>query len=173
MGEGRPEAVMVDGSGLRFAIVAARFNGHIVDRLIDGARSALIGGGVAETDMEVLRVPGAFELPAAARAAGKRPGIDGVVALGVVIRGETDHYEYVCQGATYGLMRLSVDGGMALGFGLLTCENEAQALERAGGSAGNKGRRRRAGGPRDGPSDLVHRRRRSGRIGFGSARPRR
>ena len=140
MSEFRPAAAQVSGRGRRFAIVAARFNGHVVDRLVDGAREALLEHGVEARDVELVRVPGAFELPAAALAMGRRADIHGVVALGVVIRGETDHYEYVCRGATDGLMAVSLEHRVALGFGLLTCESEEQALARAGGSAGNKGR---------------------------------
>lgn len=135
-GAGAPE-VRVDGAGMRVAVVAASWHTTVMDGLIDGARRALAEAGV--TDVRWVRVPGTFELPvAAARLA---PTVDAVVALGVVIRGGTPHFDYVCQAATVGLTHVSVNAGTPVGFGVLTCDDEAQALDRAGlpGSAEDKG----------------------------------
>ena len=135
-GSGAP-ALTADGRGLRVAVVAASWHEAVMQGLLAGARRGLADAGV--TDVVVVRVPGAFELPvAAARLA---PGVDAVVALGVVIRGGTPHFEYVCAGATNGLTDVSVRTGVPVGFGLLTCDDEAQALDRAGlpGSHGDKG----------------------------------
>ncbi len=135
-GSGAP-ALTADGRGLRVAVVAASWHDAVMQGLLNGARRGLADAGV--TDVLVVRVPGAFELPvAAARLA---PGVDAVVALGVVIRGGTPHFEYVCAGATNGLTDVSVRTGVPVGFGLLTCDDEAQALDRAGlpGSHEDKG----------------------------------
>lgn len=135
-GSGAP-VLTADGRGLRVAVVAASWHDEVMVGLLDGARRGLADAGV--TDVLVVRVPGAFELPvAAARLA---PQVDAVVALGVVIRGDTPHFEYVCAGATNGLTDVSVRTGVPVGFGLLTCDDEAQALDRAGlpGSPEDKG----------------------------------
>ncbi len=137
-GRGAPVAEPVRGEGLRVAIVAAQWHDEVMDGLIGGARRALADSGV--TDSVVLRVPGSFELPVAALHAAKA-GYDAVVALGVVIRGDTPHFEYVCQAATNGLTQASVSIGVPIGFGVLTCDNDAQALDRCGlpGSREDKG----------------------------------
>lgn len=135
-GHGAP-TLAVDGAGLRVAVVAASWHTVVMDGLLDGARRALAEAGVA--DVTEVRVPGSFELPvAAARLAGNH---DAVVALGVVIRGGTPHFDYVCSAATQGLTDVSVRMGIPVGFGVLTCDNEQQALDRAGlpGSAEDKG----------------------------------
>lgn len=135
-GHGAP-SLSVDGGGLRVAVVAASWHDVVMGGLIDGARRGLEAAGV--TDVRWVRVPGSFELPvAAARLA---PTVDAVVALGVVIRGGTPHFDYVCQAATVGLTDVAVRTGVPVGFGLLTCDDEAQALDRAGlpGSAEDKG----------------------------------
>lgn len=135
-GSGAPP-LTVDGRGLRVAVIAASWHAEVMAGLLDGARRGLADAGV--TDVLVVRIPGAFELPvAAARLA---PQLDAVVALGVVIRGGTPHFEYVCAGATNGLTDVSVRTGVPVGFGLLTCDDEAQALDRAGlpGSHEDKG----------------------------------
>lgn len=136
-GAGAP-TVQVDGRGLRITIVAASWHTQVMDGLLAGAQRALAAAGV--TDARVIRVPGSFELPvAAARSA--RTGVDAVVALGVVIRGGTPHFDYVCTAATLGLTEVTVRTGVPIGFGLLTCDDEAQALDRAGlpGSREDKG----------------------------------
>lgn len=135
-GEGSPD-LTVDGSGLRVAVVAASWHTTVMDGLVGGALRGLAESGVSNP--RLVRVPGSFELPvAAARLARDH---DAVVALGVVIRGGTPHFEYVCQAATEGLTRVTVDSGVPVGFGLLTCDNEQQALDRAGldGSKEDKG----------------------------------
>jgi 6,7-dimethyl-8-ribityllumazine synthase len=136
-GSGSP-TVAVDGAGLRVALIAARWHPAVMDGLLDGARRALAEAGVR--DVLELRVPGSFELPvAAARAAAA--GFDAVVALGVVIRGGTPHFDFVCQAATTGLTEVGVRTGVPVGFGVLTCDDEAQAIDRAGlvGSREDKG----------------------------------
>lgn len=137
-GHGAPAAGIVDASGMRVVIVAAEWHTTVMDGLLSGAEGFCGDAGATVT---VLRVPGSFELPVAALAAA-RTGADAVVALGVVIRGGTPHFEYVCDAATSGLMRVALDTGVPVGFGLLTCDTEAQALDRAGlpGSAEDKGR---------------------------------
>ena len=136
MKSGAP-SLTVDGSGLRVVVVAASWHDTVMSGLIEGARRGLSETGVESYDL--VRVPGTFELPvAAARLA---PHYDAVVALGVVIRGGTPHFEYVCQAATVGLTDVSVRSGVPVGFGVLTCDDEQQALDRAGldGSAEDKG----------------------------------
>jgi len=138
-GEGAPSAGPVaDAADLRVAVVAARWHTRVMDGLLDGAQRALADSGVR--DVRLLRVPGAFELPvAAARLAAA--GCDAIVALGVVIRGGTPHFDYVCRAATDGLTQLSIRTGIPIGFGVLTCDDDAQALDRAGlpGSKEDKG----------------------------------
>ena len=125
--------------GLRVGIVAAHFNDFIVDRLLDAAVATLVGHGAEAGNLVVVRVPGAFELPVAVErlAAGKR--FDAVVALGCVIRGATPHFDYVAGEASRLLADIGREHGIALGFGLLTCDTLEQAIERAGSKAGNKG----------------------------------
>ena len=137
-GHGAPE-LEVDGAGVRVAIVAASWHEVIMDGLIAGARAALEEAGAAA--IELIRAPGAFELPLVTQACAN-DGYDAVVALGVVIRGGTPHFEYVSSAATDGLARVALDAGVPVGFGLLTCDNEEQALDRAGlpGSSEDKGR---------------------------------
>lgn len=142
-GAGAPTAQQLDGSGLRVALVAAQWHDHVMDGLLAGAERALADASVS--DVVRLRVPGTFELPVAAarlaRSAGTWQGVDAVIALGVVIRGGTPHFEYVCEAATLGLTQVSVDTGVPVGFGVLTCDTAEQALDRAGlpGSREDKG----------------------------------
>ena len=136
-GHGAPDSAIVDGSGLRVAVVAASWHEQVMDGLLDGARRGLEACGVEAAP--VVRVPGTFELSVAcARLA---PSYDALVALGVVIRGGTPHFDYVCTAATHGLTDVSVRTGTPVGFGVLTCDNDEQALDRAGlpGSAEDKG----------------------------------
>lgn len=119
----------VDASGIKVAIVASLWHGPIMDGLVDGAKRALKQAG--NEDFQIVRVPGAFELPLGAKQA-IQSGAEVVIALGVVIRGETSHFEYVCQAATDGLMKLQLDHSVPIGFGLLTVDDELQALDRAG-----------------------------------------
>ncbi|WP_114558698.1 6,7-dimethyl-8-ribityllumazine synthase [Desertihabitans aurantiacus] len=136
MKDGAP-SVDVDGSGLSVALVAASWHRTVMAGLVDGARRGLAGAGVR--DVRYVEVPGSVELSvAAARLA---PHHDAVVALGVVIRGGTPHFDYVCQAVTTGLTEVAVRTGVPVGFGVLTCDDEQQALDRAGleGSAEDKG----------------------------------
>ncbi len=128
-GKGAPELTVENCADLRVAIVGARWHEQVMDGLVDGALRALGELGIAEPAL--LRVPGSFELPVAAKAMAGR-GYDAVVALGVVIRGGTPHFDYVCQGVTQGLTRVGVETGVPVGFGVLTCDTEEQALARAG-----------------------------------------
>ena len=130
--------VEVRADGLRFAVVASRFNGEIVQKLVDGALDALVSRGASPGQQRVVWVGGALELPVVAQAALEQ-GVDGVVCLGCVIRGGTDHYEHVCRAAVDGIMRVSLDAGRPVGNGVLTVATAEQAWERAGGAVGNKG----------------------------------
>ena len=127
------------GPGLRIGIAVARFNEVITQRLLDGAVDALHSHGVAYDDILVAWVPGAFELPVACQWLARTGKVDALVMLGAVVRGGTDHYEYVCSGVTDGAMRVELDTGLPLGFGVLTCAEMDQAVARAGGEHGNKG----------------------------------
>ncbi|RPF28432.1 6,7-dimethyl-8-ribityllumazine synthase [Georgenia muralis] len=126
-GAGAP-TITTDGRGLRVTVVAASWHTTVMDGLVAGALRALVEAGATTT---LVRVPGSFELPVAASRA-VAAGADAVVALGVVIRGETPHFDYVCQAATVGLTEVSVRTGVPVGFGVLTTDDEAQALDRAG-----------------------------------------
>ena len=125
--------------GLRVALVRSAFNAAVVSGLAAGARQALLDAGAAARDLEDIEVPGAFELPLAALAAARSGRFDAVVALGAVIKGETDHYEHVARAATDGLLRASLDTGVPVGFGVLTVAEEGQAVARAASGEGNKG----------------------------------
>ena len=135
--EGAP-TIEVDGSGLRIALIAASWHTQIMDGLLDGARRALAKAGVE--DVTEVRVPGSFELPVAAASAA-HAGFDAIVALGVVIRGGTPHFDYVCDGVTQGLTNVAISTRVPVGFGVLTTDDEAQAIARAGlpGSVEDKG----------------------------------
>lgn len=137
-GHGAPRIDISDAGDLRVAVVASSWHTVVMDGLVAGARAALAEAGIA--DAEVTWVPGSFELPVVASALAANH--DAVVALGVVIRGGTPHFDYVCSAATDGLSRVAVDTSTPVGFGLLTCDDEAQALDRAGlpGSSEDKGR---------------------------------
>ena len=123
----------------RFCVVAARFNESIVDRLIQGALDALTRHGADESKIQLIRVPGAYELPLAVQRAAKARQYDGIVALATVIRGATPHFDYVCSECASGLTRVSLEQDIPIGFGLLTCDTIEQAIERSGTKAGNKG----------------------------------
>ena len=137
-GHGAP-TLKVEAAGARVAIVASSWHDQVMDGLVAGAERALADAGV--TDVTLLRAAGSFELPLVSQACAAA-GFDAVVALGVIIRGGTPHFEYVSAAATDGLARVALDTGVPVGFGLLTCDTEEQALDRAGleGSAEDKGR---------------------------------
>ena len=124
---------------LRFAIVASRFNEYIVDSLIRGAVDALLRHGAGEKQIEVIRVPGAFDLPFVARKVAASKRYDAVVALGAVIRGATPHFDYVSAEVSKGVASVSIESGIPVAFGVLTTDTIEQAIERAGSKAGNKG----------------------------------
>jgi 6,7-dimethyl-8-ribityllumazine synthase len=137
-GEGSPDLAPSDCHDLRVAVVAASWHEQVMDGLLAGARRALEDHKVEAAT--IVRVPGSFELPVVAAALAEK-GYEAVVALGVVIRGGTPHFDYVCSAATDGLNRVALDSGASVGFGLLTCDTDEQALDRAGleGSREDKG----------------------------------
>jgi 6,7-dimethyl-8-ribityllumazine synthase len=128
-----------DGAGLRVCVVVARWNGFITQKLLEGALSTLRESGLAEADVTTAWVPGSFEVPTAARWAAESGRFDAVVCLGCVIRGETAHFEYVAGGAAEGILKVSLDTGVPVVFGVLTVENVEQAMARTGGKDGHKG----------------------------------
>ena len=130
---GRP-----DGTGRRFCIVVSQFNVMVTERLLEGARAELAANGVGSDDVEVIFVPGAWEITPAVRLAARR-GYAAILALGCVIRGETAHFDYICSSVTEGLTQLQLAQDIPIAFGLITAENLGQAFERAGGSVGNLG----------------------------------
>lgn len=127
------------GVGRRIAVLASRFNEPIVKKLVDGALQALLKHGVAFEDIDVVWVPGAWELPVAARWLLENERYDGIVAVGAVIRGETPHFDYISAEAARGLAAASAESETPIGFGVLTCDTDEQAEDRAGGAHGNKG----------------------------------
>jgi len=130
------------GEGLRFALVVSRFNGFLTEQLLSGALDTLRRHGVRDDDLTVIRVPGTFEIAAAARRAltSRSAGpFDALVALGAVVRGETPHFEYVAGEAVKGLAQIALEGHVAVGFGILATENLEQAIARAGTKLGNRG----------------------------------
>jgi len=130
------------GAGRRFGIVASRFNSRLGDLLVAGAVDCLRRHGVAAGDIHLVSVPGAWEIPQALEELAAAEGgakVDGLVAIGVVIRGETPHFDYLCAQASRGIAAVAERHRVPVGFGLLTCDTSEQAAERAGGKAGNKG----------------------------------
>ncbi|MBU6421937.1 MAG: 6,7-dimethyl-8-ribityllumazine synthase [Gammaproteobacteria bacterium] len=125
--------------GVCVAIVAARFNAFVVDKLLSGALQALAAAGVRAGNIDVVRVPGAFEIPVAVNQAAVSRRYGAIIALGAVIRGETPHFDYVAGECARGIMRVMLDTHVPVGFGVLTCDTLEQAQTRAGGAAGNKG----------------------------------
>jgi 6,7-dimethyl-8-ribityllumazine synthase len=127
-------------SGFRFAVVVSKYNDFVTDRLQAGALEALAAAGVRPDDITVVKVPGAFEIPLAARRAAESGRFDAVVCLGCVIRGETPHFDYICSAVAHGLTAASSATGIPMAFGVLTTNSAEQALARAGDGPGNKGR---------------------------------
>jgi 6,7-dimethyl-8-ribityllumazine synthase len=125
--------------GQRIALLVARFNGFVVESLLAGAMDALVRHGAEPRDLEVIRVPGAFEMPLVAQRLAASKKYDAIVALGAVIRGGTPHFEYVAGECTKGLAQVSLSHDLPIGFGVLTVDSIEQAIERAGTKAGNKG----------------------------------
>ena len=141
MADEKPRAKAFDGRGKRFAIIAARFNESVVATMLESAVATLKRHGVAEEDIEVLRVPGAFELPLAAQsiASGEFHVPDAVIALGAVIRGETPHFDFVAGECAAGLQRVALETGVPVIFGVLTTDTDEQAMARAYPHRGDKG----------------------------------
>jgi len=125
--------------GARFGIVVSRFNGFVVESLLGGAIDTLVRHGVARSDITVVRVPGSWEIPLAAKRLAASGRLDAIVAVGAVIRGGTPHFEYVAGECTKGLAQVSLEHGIPVGFGVLTVDTIEQAIERSGTKAGNKG----------------------------------
>jgi 6,7-dimethyl-8-ribityllumazine synthase len=134
-----PSTQLPDGHGLRLALVVARFNEDITSRLREGALAALRAAGVADGEAVVFEVPGAFELPLAARTAARSGRFDAVVCLGCVIRGATPHFEYVSSAATQGVLSAMLETGVPMAFGVLTTNSHAEAVERVPDGPANKG----------------------------------
>jgi 6,7-dimethyl-8-ribityllumazine synthase len=135
--------LMIDGDlnaeGMRFAIVVAKFNDFVTLKLLDGAKSALLENGVDQSDITVAMVPGSFEIPVVADHLASSGNYDAIICLGAVIKGETDHYEYVSKGAAEGIARVALDNQLPVMFGVLTTHDVEQALDRCGGRKGNEG----------------------------------
>jgi 6,7-dimethyl-8-ribityllumazine synthase len=129
----------LSGKGLKIGIVAARFNDFITSRLVDGALDGLQRHGVADADIEIVRVPGAYEIPLAARMLALSRKFHAIICLGAVIRGATPHFEYVSAEVSKGVASVSMDSGLPVIFGVLTTDTIEQAIERAGSKSGNKG----------------------------------
>lgn len=128
-----------EGAGLRIGVVVSRFNESVTGALLKGALEALSQAGVADDDALVVSVPGAFEIAGAARQLAVSGRVDGIVCLGAVIRGDTEHFTFVAAAAQEGILRVNLDTGVPLTFGVLTTEDFEQAEDRAGGEGGNKG----------------------------------
>ena len=133
------EGKLVGNSDIKIGIVAARFNEFIVSKLIAGAKDGLVRHDVAEENIDLAWVPGAFEIPLVAKKMAQSGKYDAVIALGTVIRGETSHYDYVCNEVSKGIATVSLESEIPVMFGVVTTENIEQAIERAGTKAGNKG----------------------------------
>jgi 6,7-dimethyl-8-ribityllumazine synthase len=129
----------LNSSGMRFAIVASRFNDFVTSRLLSGALDALERTGTAETDITVVRVPGSFEIPLAAKKLVQTKKYDAVICLGTLIRGETPHFDYISSEVTKAIGSVSLESGIPVAFGVLTVDSVEQAVDRAGMKSGNKG----------------------------------
>lgn len=127
------------GKGKRVAVVVSRFNSLVTEKLLDGALDCLIRHGVDEKKIDIVRVPGSFELPFVVKKVAEKGRYDGIVALSAVIRGDTPHFDYVATEVSKGIARLSLDLNLPIGFGVITADTEEQAIARAGMKQGNKG----------------------------------
>ena len=130
----------LDASGLRFGLVVSRFNSFVTERLLDGALEALSQGGASAEQCEIVRVPGSFEIPLAAKKMGMSGRYDAIIAIGCVLRGETAHFDYVAAEVARGVQLAQLDSGVPVIFCVLTCDTLEQAIDRAGLKGGNKGR---------------------------------
>ncbi len=129
----------LQAKGLRFAVIVSRFNDFITSRLLDGAVDALLRHGAKEEDIDVVKVPGAFEIPLAAKKTAAKGSYNAVICLGTVIRGATPHFEYVASEVSKGVASVSLETGVPIAFGVITSDTIEQAVERAGTKSGNKG----------------------------------
>ncbi len=129
----------LDAKGLKFTLIAARFNDFVVDKLIGGAVDYLVRHGAQRENIDLIRIPGAFEMPLVARKVARKGECNAIVCLGAVIRGSTPHFDFVANECAKGLAQVSLETGMPLGFGVLTTDSIEQAIERSGSKAGNKG----------------------------------
>jgi 6,7-dimethyl-8-ribityllumazine synthase len=129
----------LNSSGLRFAVVVSRFNSAVTERLLEGALDVLRRTGCAEDALEVVRTPGSFEIPAVVEALAERGSCDGIICLGAIIKGETNHHDYLAARVTHDLGAISVKRRIAVGYGIITADTVEQALDRAGLKQGNKG----------------------------------
>jgi len=129
----------LSAQGKKFALVAGRFNDFITERLVSGAMDALVRNGAAEDDISVVKVPGAFEIPLAAKKLAAKGGYDAIICLGAVIRGSTPHFDYISAEVTKGVAQVSLEFSTPVIFGVITTDTIEQAIERAGTKAGNKG----------------------------------
>jgi len=129
----------LDAKGLKFALVVTRFNSLITDRLLSGALDALARTGCPEGNIEIVKIPGSWELPVVARQIAEKKKHDAIICLSAVIRGETPHFDYIASEASKGLAQTAMEFGIPVSFGVLTCETLDQAIDRAGAKSGNKG----------------------------------
>jgi len=129
----------LQAEGLKFAIIASRFNEFITGKLLDGAVDALIRHGASEKNIDIIKVPGSFEIPLVAKKVAGKKTYDAVICLGTIIRGATPHFDYVAAEAAKGIATASMDTGVPIAFGVLTTDTIEQAVERAGSKSGNKG----------------------------------
>ncbi len=129
----------LSSSGLRIGIVVSRFNSSITERLLEGAIDVLRRTGAADSDIEVVRVPGSFEIPLAAKSLAEKGSCQAIVCLGAIIKGQTDHYSFLASGVTNSLNAISVENHVPIGYGIITADTVEQALDRAGLKHGNKG----------------------------------
>jgi len=130
----------MSSKGLKFALIVSRFNDFISSKLKDGAMDALVRSGTDDEDIDIVMVPGSFEMPLVAKILAKSGKYDAVICLGAVIRGATAHFEYVAAEAAKGIARAAIEGEIPVAFGVITADNLEQAIERAGTKSGNKGR---------------------------------
>ena len=129
----------LQAKGLKFAIIISRFNNFIAGKLLDGAVDALVRHGASEQNLDVIHVPGSFELPLTAKVVAEKKSYDAVICLGTIIRGATPHFDYVAAEASKGIASASMETGVPIAFGVLTTDTIEQAVERAGSKSGNKG----------------------------------
>jgi len=129
----------LQAKGLKFGIVISRFNEFITSKLLDGAKDALVRHGAKEDDIDVAKVPGSFEIPMIAKKMAAKGVYNAIICLGTVIRGATPHFEYISAEVTKGIASASMETGVPIAFGIITCDTIEQAVERAGTKSGNKG----------------------------------